>query len=177
MQHLDELKRVFFFYLCWIWKKTSVSSFYKENNFKPCLAKQLLNMFKLWCERGISIPSLFICLHYFLLLYYNQTQSRFAIIPRKRSEWAQCYSCDEKALSSRPPWSSLKIKVYKILSQPRDIWEIVLCFDVILPGILSFSVTTHITVAKQTRVVIHASKRKGGTLYKWSFELRRFSGM
>ena len=37
MQNLDEL-----------------SSFYKENNFKRCLAKQLLNMFKLWCERGIS---------------------------------------------------------------------------------------------------------------------------
>ena len=34
-------------------KKTSVSSFYKENNFKPCLTKQLLNMFKFWCERGI----------------------------------------------------------------------------------------------------------------------------
>ena len=35
-------------------KKKSVSSFYGENNFKPCLTKQLLNMFKLWCERGIS---------------------------------------------------------------------------------------------------------------------------
>ena len=43
-----------FFNLSWIWsKKTSVSSFYKENNFKPCLTKQLLNMFKLWCERDI----------------------------------------------------------------------------------------------------------------------------
>ena len=30
-----------------------VSGFYKENNFKPCLTKQLLNIFKLWCERGI----------------------------------------------------------------------------------------------------------------------------
>ena len=36
-------------------KKASISSFYKENNFKPCLTKQLLNMFKLWCERGISL--------------------------------------------------------------------------------------------------------------------------
>ena len=44
MQDLDELI------------KTSISSFYKENNFKPCLTKQLLNMFKLWCERGISLP-------------------------------------------------------------------------------------------------------------------------
>ena len=43
--------------LCWIWsKKTSASSFYKENNFKPCLTKQLLNMFKLWWERGIIRP-------------------------------------------------------------------------------------------------------------------------
>ena len=45
-----------FFNLCWIWskKRTSVSSFYEENNFKPCLTKQLLNMFKLWCEWGIN---------------------------------------------------------------------------------------------------------------------------
>ena len=39
-------------------KKTSVSSFYKncfyKNNFKLCLTKQLLNMFKLWCEWSIS---------------------------------------------------------------------------------------------------------------------------
>ena len=45
-----------FFNLRWIWsKKTSASSFYQENNFKPCLTKQLLNMFKLWCERGIGL--------------------------------------------------------------------------------------------------------------------------
>ena len=31
--------------------------FYKENSFKPCLTKQLLNMFKLWCERGIRFVS------------------------------------------------------------------------------------------------------------------------
>ena len=47
---------MFFFNLCWIWSKktTTVSSFYKENNFKPCLTKQFLflNMFKLWCEWG-----------------------------------------------------------------------------------------------------------------------------
>ena len=24
----------------------------KERKFKPCLTKQLLNMFKLWCESG-----------------------------------------------------------------------------------------------------------------------------
>ena len=45
MQDLDELI------------KTSISSFYKENNFKPCLTKQLLNMFKLWCEGGIKFYS------------------------------------------------------------------------------------------------------------------------
>ena len=45
--------------LCWIWsRKTSASSFYKENNFKPCLTKQLLNMFKLWCEQGIILMML-----------------------------------------------------------------------------------------------------------------------
>ena len=45
-----------FFNLCWIWsKKASISSFYKEKNFKPCLTKQLLNMFKLWCGQGIRV--------------------------------------------------------------------------------------------------------------------------
>ena len=28
--------------------KSTVSSFYKEDKFIPCLTKQLLNMFKLW---------------------------------------------------------------------------------------------------------------------------------
>ena len=51
MQDLDELKHVFLICAEFEVKKTSVSS--KENNFKPCLTKQLLNMFKLWCERGI----------------------------------------------------------------------------------------------------------------------------
>ena len=47
-----------FFNLCWIWSKTTtVSSFYKENNFKPCLTKQLLNTFKLWCEWGTVFVS------------------------------------------------------------------------------------------------------------------------
>ena len=32
----------------------SVSSLYEGDNFKPCLTKKLLNMFKLWCERGFS---------------------------------------------------------------------------------------------------------------------------
>ena len=50
MQDLDELKHVF--QIC---AEFEASSFYKENNFKPCLAKQLLNMFKLWCERGIRL--------------------------------------------------------------------------------------------------------------------------
>ena len=50
MQDLDELKHVFLICAEFEVKKTSISSFYKENNFKPCLTKQLLNMFKLWCE-------------------------------------------------------------------------------------------------------------------------------
>ena len=56
MQDLDELKHVFLICAEFEVKKTSVSS--KENNFKPCLTKQLLNMFKLWCERGIKSTSL-----------------------------------------------------------------------------------------------------------------------
>ena len=55
MQDLDERKHVFLICAEFEVKKTSVSSFYKENNFKPCLTKQFLNMFKLWCERGILV--------------------------------------------------------------------------------------------------------------------------
>ena len=33
----------------------SGSNLYQENNFQPCLTKQLSNVFKLWCECGISL--------------------------------------------------------------------------------------------------------------------------
>ena len=36
MQDLDELKYVFLIFAEFEGKKTSVSSFYKENNFKQC---------------------------------------------------------------------------------------------------------------------------------------------
>ena len=50
MQDLDELKHVFFIFAEFeVKKKTSVSSCYKENNFKPRLTKQLLSTVKLWC--------------------------------------------------------------------------------------------------------------------------------
>ena len=54
MQDLDELKHVFF--LIWAefeFKKISVSSFHKENNFKPCLTKQLLNIFISFGVNGV----------------------------------------------------------------------------------------------------------------------------
>ena len=57
MQDLDELKHVFLICAEFEVKKTSVSSSYKENNFKPCLTKQLLNMFKLWRERGLTFET------------------------------------------------------------------------------------------------------------------------
>ena len=108
---------------------------------------------------------LFHLLNYFLLLL--QLTSLLAFIPRERSEWAQCYSRDEKALSSSNFVVQSNIKVYEILSQPRDIWETVLYFE----AILSFSVTTQITATKQTRLVIHSFKRKGRALYIWSLGL------
>ena len=62
MQDLDELKYIFEFALTLSKEKTLKSRFYNENNFKPCLTKQLLNMFKLWCEWGIgSAASKLIC--------------------------------------------------------------------------------------------------------------------
>ena len=35
----------------------SGSNLYEENNFKPCLTKQFLKVFKLWCECGISLET------------------------------------------------------------------------------------------------------------------------
>ena len=35
----------------------SGSTLYEENIFKPCLTKQFLKVFKLWCECGISLET------------------------------------------------------------------------------------------------------------------------
>ena len=40
--------------MCYIQvKNIRLNSFYEEKKIKLCLTKQLLNMFKLWCEWGI----------------------------------------------------------------------------------------------------------------------------
>ena len=55
---------------------------------------------------------------------YDQTNSlSFAFIPRERSEWAQCYSRDGKASSYSNSMIQFKVKVHKILTQARDVWE------------------------------------------------------
>ena len=42
--------------MCYIQvKNIRLNSFYEKKKIKLCLTKQLLNMFKLWCEWGISI--------------------------------------------------------------------------------------------------------------------------
>ena len=94
MQDLDELKHVFL--ICAefeVKKKTTVSSFHKESNFKPCLTKQLLNMFKLWCEWGIrlaiylSLLMLFYCLYYKVMhsiSLHQQFQEIIIPTPRKQ---------------------------------------------------------------------------------------------
>ena len=42
--------------MCYIQvKNIRLNSFYEEKKIKLCLTKQLLNMFKLWCEWGISL--------------------------------------------------------------------------------------------------------------------------
>ena len=82
----------------------------------------------------------------------KQTASFLAFISHERSEWAEYYSRDEKTLRSSKLMVQSEIKVHKILSQLRDIWEI--AFDVVL----TFSVTTQIMATKQTRFVIHSSK-------------------
>ena len=69
--------------LCWISStKTSVSSFYKENNFKLCLIKQLLNVFKLWCERGISDELKFV-LWFCDILHYHHIHCGIRLIELK----------------------------------------------------------------------------------------------
>ena len=41
--------------MCYIQvKNIRLNSFYEEKKIKLCLTNQLLNMFKLWCEWGIS---------------------------------------------------------------------------------------------------------------------------
>ena len=35
--------------------QTLVSNFYGENNFKPCLTKQPLNVFKFWCNWNTTL--------------------------------------------------------------------------------------------------------------------------
>ena len=63
-----------------------------------------------------------------------------------------------------------KIKVHKIFSQPRNIWEKDFCFDVIL----SFFVTNQIMAAKQTSFVIHSSKERVERYISSPVQLRRF---
>ena len=42
--------------MCYIQvKNIRLNSFYEEKKIKLCLTKQLLNMFKLWCEWGIRV--------------------------------------------------------------------------------------------------------------------------
>ena len=47
MKDLDELKHVFLICAEFEVKKHQKAAFHNESNFKPCLTKQLLNMFKL----------------------------------------------------------------------------------------------------------------------------------
>ena len=42
--------------MCYIQvKNIRLNSFYEKKKIKLCLTKQLLNMFKLWCEWGIKM--------------------------------------------------------------------------------------------------------------------------
>ena len=50
--------------MCYIQvKNIRFNSFYEEKKIKLCLTKQLLNMFKLWCEWGIRKDLFFILYH------------------------------------------------------------------------------------------------------------------
>ena len=48
--------------MCYIQvKNIRLNSFYEEKKIKLCLTKQLLNMFKLWCEWGIRYKHFTLC--------------------------------------------------------------------------------------------------------------------
>ena len=73
----------------------------------------------------IAIVRIFTCVGTMGAAFYNQTSSlSFAFIPGERSEWAKCYSRDEKAPSYGNPMVQSKVKVHKILCQARVTWEI-----------------------------------------------------
>ena len=66
-------------------------------------------------------------------LFYNQTNILSGFVRRERSDWAR------KGDGASSQWSytelngpQSKVRVLKILSQPRDIREIVFCFDDII---------------------------------------------
>ena len=54
MQDFDEIEHVFLICAEFEVKIHQYKQLFKENNFKPCLTKHLLNMFKLWYERALS---------------------------------------------------------------------------------------------------------------------------
>ena len=91
-----EMNLNMFFNLCWIWSnKTSASNFYKENNFTLCLPKQLLNMFKLWCERGISLKP---------FVFHGQSNNLF-VVCWELSPWITEHHVLGPQQGGKGPWS------------------------------------------------------------------------
>ena len=115
-----------FFNLCWIWsKKTSASNFYKENNFKPCLTKHILNMFKLWCERGIRHFGSMKYITAFASTSSKRNRGSFDSEELRPSKWYQCeienpVSCRKPRFRERRVWK--QVKVVKIPMTKADLF-------------------------------------------------------
>ena len=58
---------------------------------------------------------------YYQIIVYFTTKQMVAFIPRERSEGALCYSRDGSSYSNS--MAQLMVKVHKMTSQARDIWE------------------------------------------------------
>ena len=87
-------------------------------------------------------------------LFYNQTASPLLFFDVNGASEGNAIPVTERQRTIASRWSSLMSK-YTIFF-----------FDAIL------AVTTQITTAKQTKLVIYSSKRKGTMLYKWYLELQ-----
>ena len=91
-----------------------------------------------------------------LLCFYSTWTERVSAMLFPRRKASRSWSYSNSMVQS-------KVKVQKKLSQPRDIWEIVFCSDIIsvelfIVWLQLAAVKTQITAAKQTWLAIHSSK-------------------
>ena len=81
----------------------------KERKFKPCLTKQLLNMFKLWCESGSRLGNV----EYAEIFGGKHVPVKQPITEQTvwgNKSYATCSTCKCNTINSIKTASSVKIK-------------------------------------------------------------------